>query len=298
MEEEEEDDVSSNAFDDECRLADNGIVCTFDTLCAMRGEDTAFLIEGVEVNDNTCEVSYSEVQMYSQYLAASLKIRFGIHEGDVVLLYCDGNSAAEAVCCLACTRIGAVFVPLDKVWLSQDSRMRHIMQTALPSAAIVVAETDSDPKVITLNSFGVHKCAFISPDGSFVVSSEIAEEAEALSYAPDLPSRKPMYILYTSGSTGVPKGVVGTELGLVNRVQWQLDTFPWTPCDRVCRRTPLVFVDALAEIFSALLAGVTIWCPNAALLQEGLGAVFPVAVANGVTRLTLLPTQVAYLRIS
>jgi acyl-CoA synthetase (AMP-forming)/AMP-acid ligase II len=35
--------------------------------------------------------------------------------------------------------------------------------------------------------------------------------------------------MYTSGSTGAPKGVLGTHSGLINRLIWQYEQFPYTP---------------------------------------------------------------------
>ena len=56
----------------------------------------------------------------------------------------------------------------------------------------------------------------------------------------------------------VLEGVVGTTRGLINRLTWQLNEFPWLPGreEVVLQRTPLTFVDSLAEIFSAILSAV------------------------------------------
>ena len=103
------------------------------------------------------------------------------------------------------------------------------------------------------------------------------------------------YILYTSGSTNPnkPKAVIQTYDGIYNRIKWQWKTFPFVQQQRiehgyqttmkmlqqdgiingagnhlgidvgdvVMRRTPLSFVDSIAEIFGTLLAGVPLWCP-------------------------------------
>ena len=60
------------------------------------------------------------------------------------------------------------------------------------------------------------------------------------------------------------------------------------------RRTPLTFVDAVAEIFAPLLAGVPLWAPPAGTVRSGgLAAVAVAAAAAGVTRVTVLPSQLA-----
>lgn len=68
----------------------------------------------------------------------------------------------------------------------------------------------------------------------------------------------PLYVLYTSGSSGEPKGVIGTRAGALNRLEWMWQQFPFqagatsqTEC--VARVTRLTFVDAVWEILGALL---------------------------------------------
>ena len=51
---------------------------------------------------------------------------------------------------------------------------------------------------------------------------------------------------------------MGTKKGLISRLTWQLNEFPWLPGreEIALQRTPLTFVDSLAEIFSAILSAV------------------------------------------
>ena len=242
------------------------------------------------------EVSYIEIQMYSKYLSNLLYRRFGLRRGDRVLIHCDNHPAAEIVACIACMRIGVTFVPVDNVWAHRNSRLSDIVNDCNPAAAICVGADDTDPSVTSLNTAGVHRVALLEPEGCFTVTNDLErdidfseeeqEEAEAA-----LNTFLPLYILYTSGSTGRPKGVMGSYEGLVNRIQWKWETIPWSENELICRRTPLVFIDALAEIFSSLLAGIPIWAPSVQDKSESIVNVFSKAIEAGVTRVTLLPSQ-------
>jgi acyl-coenzyme A synthetase/AMP-(fatty) acid ligase len=84
--------------------------------------------------------------------------------------------------------------------------------------------------------------------------SKVAEDVGAmppLRFAPEV-----LYLMFTSGTTGRMKGVLGTEQGALNRVRWAQGMFPPSGAELMVRRTPLIFVDAVAEVFAALLQGI------------------------------------------
>lgn len=96
-------------------------------------------------------------------------------------------------------------------------------------------------------------------------------------------------ILYTSGSTGEPKGVRIPESGVLNRLKWYWTHFPFHYHEVCAMRTPLTFGDSIAEILSPLLKGVRIAIVPESLLVDPLVFLQKLSV-HKVTRIVLIPS--------
>lgn len=103
------------------------------------------------------------------------------------------------------------------------------------------------------------------------------------------PPGTPVYLIYSSGSTGEPKGVMAREEGLLMRLQWGLNSLPAETGEKTCLKTSPAFVDFVAELLQPLLAGlpVVIADPETGLTPELLAALI---AKERITRLTLVPT--------
>jgi acyl-coenzyme A synthetase/AMP-(fatty) acid ligase/acyl carrier protein len=86
--------------------------------------------------------------------------------------------------------------------------------------------------------------------------------------APAALAGDPAYLFFNSGTTGVPKGILGLHKGVAHFVAWQRERFEIGPQDRVAQLTALSFDALLREIFLPLSSGGALHIPDAEELAD------------------------------
>ena len=87
-----------------------------------------------------------------------------------------------------------------------------------------------------------------------------------------------VYTLFTSGSTGMPKGVTLSHAAVLNRLWWGLAELPIDASDVVVQKTPYTFDCSVPELFAPLMVGARL-----VVLKDG-GHLEPVYVAQEIAR--------------
>src|SRR5262249_49189679 len=100
----------------------------------------------------------------------------------------------------------------------------------------------------------------VDPDSG--VRSATAHDRRSAAALPQIRPEDPAYIFFTSGTTGVPKGVLGWHNGLSHFLAWQRDAFEIASKDRAAQLTGLSFDVVLRDVFTPLTAGATLYLPD------------------------------------
>jgi len=150
----------------------------------------------VAVVDGTEEITYEELLQRARTVAGALRQR-GVDRGDRVGVLLDRSIGAAVACC-GVLLAGAAYVPLDPL---------H------PAARVVRALEDAEAAIVVVDSQQPFPLP-LGVTGLTLAEAEAADPVPAVAVEPD----DLAYVMYTSGSTGEPKGVEVTHRNVVRLV--------------------------------------------------------------------------------
>jgi enterobactin synthetase component F len=181
---------------------------------------------------NGAVLSYAELDARTAALAGALRAR-GAKPGTVVAVALE-RSLELVIALVAVLRAGAAYLPLDPA--HPDARIARILQSASP--------------VLTLSERGLPGATPVLAPHDWPRSGDAPADGPAPGDA--------AYLLYTSGSTGEPKGVVIEHRAIVNRLQWMRQHYGFGPADRILQKTPATFDVSVWEFFLSFISGGTL----------------------------------------
>lgn len=192
------------------------------------------------ISDGSSSLSYQELNNRAAQMANWLDSQ-GIEQGDSVALLFDA-SIEYVIVVFAIIKIGAIFIPLDTK--APPKRLVYILEDANPK--LVISNLAHDE--CTLGAFTLHIIKNISHtiDDFHPIFNDVKQNPNDA-----------ICVFYTSGTTGVPKGVVITHQAIVN-LNKASNFFNIGQSDVVVQFSNLAFDAVTFEIFGALLNGGTL----------------------------------------
>ncbi|MFI6170492.1 amino acid adenylation domain-containing protein [Nocardia sp. NPDC051052] len=188
----------------------------------------------IAVCDDSGELTYRELELRSDRVARLL--RAAAPRGRTVAIAVP-RGPALLVALLGVLKAGLPYLLVDPG--ESSARMRQVTEIADCAVALV---TGAGRELVV-------ECGLRALD---MPRESDADELDPLS---EMPSDQPAYVLFTSGSTGEPKGVVVCGLSLCNRLAWMRDTFQVDAGDRILQKTPVTVDVSGWELLLPLIAG-------------------------------------------
>jgi amino acid adenylation domain-containing protein len=219
----------------------------------------------VAVRQGDATWTYGRLWTHSGELAAAVRAA-GVRPGDAVAV-CGTQSCALVGALLAVLRSRAVLVSIDP---------------SLPAARIATMLYEAKVHVVVDCGGAEALAPVLAANGrqrllATATASETLDEPRIEDAA---------YIFFTSGTTGVPKGILGTHDGLAHFLEWQRTRFGIAVSDRCAQLTGLSFDVVLRSIFLPLTSGATLCLPE----QADPDAIVPWLIASEATLVHVVPS--------
>ena len=200
-----------------------------------RADQLALIYDTPITGEPTQKITYGELLQIVAHFAGALKAQ-GVEKGDRVIIYMPMVPEAS-IAMLACARIGAVhsvvfggFAPNELATRIEDAKPKLMISASCgvePSG--VIAYKPLLDEAIDISSVKPDKCIIFQRsqveaeliEGRDIEWNDALKDATPADCVP-LAATDPLYILYTSGTTGEPKGVVRDNGGHLVALKWSM----------------------------------------------------------------------------
>lgn len=213
-------------------------------------------------------ITFSELDSYSTQIALMLEEKC-VTKSSVVAIAMK-RCIDRIACIIAVLKLNAIFLSLDP-----DLPKERLENFVHQAHATCILSLSMDFGFSDVPSFKIDKSLLGTITHELQMRSPEATDVA--------------YIIFTSGTTSISKGVLATHQGILNRVHWAWEKYPFKENDKCCHQTSVMFVDAIAEIFVPLLQGVpAVIVPESIFLDPRLFV--SLLSKERITRILLIPS--------
>ncbi|WP_157375985.1 non-ribosomal peptide synthetase, partial [Burkholderia ubonensis] len=224
--------------------------CATNTLIHQQFEEQAQRTpDSIAIRDGSSDITYAELNQRADQLARRLCV-LGVTAGEYIPIV-SSRSSELIVGQLAILKLGCAYVPVDP---------------DLPTERLSFILSDCSPRVVLYRTHEVRESIARNIPWISLDATETAD-AECTSLVDDskLDSSSAAYVMYTSGSTGEPKGVIVPHRAVI-RLVTSGDYFSIREGDRVAHASNPAFDASTFEIWVPLLNGATLVIVSQAVL--------------------------------
>jgi D-alanine--poly(phosphoribitol) ligase subunit 1 len=184
-------------------------------------------------------------------LAALLHAR-GLQRGDVIAIGHDKSVLSYALM-LAALRLGVAYVNIDVA--SPIARTSRILHASGPKLLFY----DNVDYHINMTALATAQgCELLLLDPVSLPNVDHNERERQIKYSRLVDGDTVAYIMFTSGSTGVPKGVAVTHQNVLHLISWGKERFGITHHDNFANLSPMYFDNSVFDFYVGLFSGASL----------------------------------------
>ena len=205
--------------------------------------------KATQTGDSTFAYDFAKFWRRVARVTAHLQSTWGVQPGDRVA-WLGFNHELQLVTLVACARLGAVFLPLN--FRLAVPELQQVMQDAMPR--LLVHDTHHTDAAHALQSADLQHTHHDS-----LIATASPRALPLIKMHSDVHGDLPLLLVYTSGTTGVPKGAVHTQAALLANARASAWAHDFAPDDKVLSTLPMFHVGGLCiQTLPALLAGIEV----------------------------------------
>lgn len=218
-------------------------------------------------------LTYRQLEERANQLARMLKEK-GLGAEKIAVLSL-GRSFTMIVGILAVLKAGGAYLPADPAYPTE--RLELLLKESNAVMLLTADERKTNPET---QYTGVTVINLAKTPERAYSSQRLLRSSRA---------ENPAYVIFTSGTTGIPKGCMIENRSIVNTILWRKQEYQFTREDRILQLFSYCFDGFVTSLFTPLVSGATI------VLLEEYDAKDPVKIAeaiadNGVTHFICVPT--------
>ncbi|HZY57496.1 MAG TPA: AMP-binding protein, partial [Rubrobacteraceae bacterium] len=225
----------------------------------------------VAIVDGAAEYTYEDLEHGSNALCAALQ-EVGVKKGDRVGVYME-KSWEAIVAMLAASRTGAAYVNINPLF--KPPQVAYVVQDC--DIHVMIGDSakldDLEAGTVTGTAFYKGEAPHEEIAGQLVDLAEVLQSGETPRAEQRVSEADLGTILYTSGSTGMPKGVATSQRNIVVGAQIVSTYLENTSEDRILSALPLNFDAGMSQFTTALRVGATLVLQRSRLPGDLLRAI-------------------------